>query len=375
MRMEPFTTAAKAGRYARWGGLEEPASTAQAGRTSAEPANALDARMLRSLFLLLLGRPPFALERERWLGRGLLAWFDEIAGTREAWQHWYEEQLYYFLLIDNFRPETPAAREIPTALAEGQIDVRVALHRLALSPSFDLRNPGADTFVTVVMEQFLGADVQKSLRELELGKAIYDGKPCSFLGSTGSTQADVVRIAVESREAARHFLAREYRRLLDQDLPAKELTNAARRLHEDPRCYLQLLREWLNSPALHQRLQRQRPISNRLFVRSLFVDLLEREPEEGETEPLRNALDSLADARPLRSVLVRLLLDSGKIAVPTKDSIPDPTIWVGQLFTRLLGREADASELATYVATFHEPECRPETILLALLSSPEYHQY
>jgi hypothetical protein len=90
---------------------------------------------------------------------------------------------------------------------------------------------------------------------------------------------------------------------------------------------------------------------------------------------MRSALDGLADPRPLRAVLIRMMLDSGKVAVPEKATITDPAAWIEGLFPRLLGREAGPVELATYVESFGDDACRPETILLALLSDPDYHRF
>lgn len=339
------------------------------------PGPALDERGLRTALLTLLGRPPFGPERERWLGRAMVELLDDLLGSAEAWRHWYDEQLYYFLLVDNFRPATEMAQAIPAELAAGRLDVREALHRIALSPSFELRNPGADTFVTVVMEQFVGLSVQKSQRDLEMGKSVYEGHPGAFLGASGESQADVVRIALESREASKHFLAREHQRLFFAAPEAKALQGWTRRFHEDPRTYVAIVREWFTSERWDERLARPEPLSNRLFVRALFVDLQERQPEPQEAESIRSALDGLADSRPLRAVLARMMLDSGAVGLPDKASISDPGAWIEALFRRLLGRGASPAELPTYVEGFHDEACRPETILLALLSDPDYHRY
>ena len=110
-------------------------------------------------------------------------------------------------------------------------------------------------------------------------------------------------------------------------------------------------------------------------MRAVFVDLLGRLPEPEEVEPLRNALDGLSDSRPLRSVLVRLLLDSGSVPIPEKSAIRDVTKWVAGLFPRFLGREATPEELTAFVLAYREPECRPKTILYAILSHAEYHTF
>jgi len=344
-------------------------------RTEALPARPLDRRLLRALFLDLLGRPPLRAELERWLGAGLDELLDDVLGSLELRRHWLDEELYFFLLIDNFRPGSERVRAIPEELHEGRLDVRQALHRIALSPSFDLRNPGADTFVTVVMEQICGLRVQRMARELEIGKRIYDGGAGVFLGERGSSQSDIVRIAIESRAAARTFVAREYERYVHVGPPEKELAAWSRAFHRDPRVYLELLRGWLSSDAYRERLARPIPHSNRLFVRSIFVDLLDRPPSAEESEPLREALDGLSDSGPLRSILVRLMLDSGRATLPERAAIDDRPEFVRALFLRLLRRGPRASELATFVAALDDPTCRTETVVLAIVSHPEYQRY
>ncbi len=347
----------------------------QDGRTEARPARALDDESLRALYFDLLGRPPFEDERGRWIGAARHVLLDELLGSEHFWNHWWEGQLYYFLLIDNFRPATDTARQVPTKLTEKRLSVRDALRLVAMTPTFDLRNPGADTFVTVVMEQFVGMKVQSSARELEIGKGAYDGREGRFLGQLAGNQSDVVRIAVEHKNATRYFLGREYERYVRSAPEKKSLIGWTRKQHTDPYEYLALVREWLMSTEYDQRLGSRHPKTNQLFVRGMFVDLLGRLPTHDEVEPMRNALDGLSDSRPLRSVLVRLLLDSGDVPIPSRKEIEDPTAWIGDLFRRLLGREAAPDELSAFVKTFHDPACRPATILYALLSSAEYQAY
>jgi hypothetical protein len=323
----------------------------------------------------LLGRPPFRREQEDWLGRARHEWLDAHLGKREFWEHWLVEQLYFFFLIDNFRPETERIAELPLKLEEGRLDVREAVHRIALSSSFELRNPGADTFVTVVMEQLTGLRVEKYRRDLEIGKALYDGREGLFLGKLGSTQADVVRIAIEDKRFAQSYIEREYERLLKVAPQKREAAVWSRTLHKDPRRYLELVREWGLSAAYDQRLANPVAQPNRLFVRTLYVDLLDRLPTTEEAEPLREALDGLADSRPLRSILVRLFLDSDRVELPEREELHEPTLWVRAQFERLLGRRPTELELEAFVGALSSPEGRPQTLLYALLSSPEYHRY
>lgn len=344
-------------------------------RSSAARARAMDPRTLRTVFLDLVGRPPFEAEFSEWLGKGLPDLLDHLLGGEEFWGEWWEEQLYYFLLIDQFRPETKTAKEVPGKLTEGRLSVRDAIHRVALTSTFDARNPGADTFVTVVMEQICGMTVQKNGRELELGKAAYDGKPARFMGKGIENQADVVKICVEHKKAAAHLCEREFERYMKRAPDRKRLGADARRQHRDPYEFLSLVREWFLSVDYLDRLAQPVAKSNRLFIRGMFVDLCDRLPAEEEMEPMRYALDGLSDARPLRSVLVRLLLDGGEAKLPDKSMVENPTQWVAGRFERLLGRPASDEELKTFVTVFHDPDCRPETVVYALTTNAEYHRY
>ena len=343
--------------------------------SAAAPARTLDSGLLRAVYLDLLGRPPSLGERERWRGGQLSDLLGQLLAQEEFWDHWTEEQLYYFLLIDNFRPRSDRVQAVPQDLAAGRIGVREALHRIVLSSSFDARNPGPDTFVTVVMEQLLGLTVQKVPRDLTIGKKLYDGQAGRFLGQRGGSQADVVRIAIEDERCLQHLLSREYQRLLRRAPGAKELKAWTERLLEDPKAYGDLLRGWVQSEAYEARLSEKIVQPNRLYVRTMYMDLMDRLPDKGEERRLRNALDGLSDPGPLRSVLARLLLDSGTAPVPAKAAIENPTAWVGELFDRFYGRPASAEELKAFVSAFHEPACKPTTVVYALVSHPEYHTY
>ncbi len=344
-------------------------------RTASAPSKPLDPRRLRALFLDVVGRPPTLAERERWQDERVDAFLDAVVGGEAFWENWLEEQLYYFLLVDNFRPTSARVLGAPAQLAADRIGVRDALHSIVLSASFDRRNPGPDTFVTVVLEQLLGMTVQKRPRELEIGKRIYDGAEGTFLGRRGDSQADVVRISIEERDALAHYLAREHRRLLRAEPDSRALSKWVRRLDQDDRAYAAILREWLASEAYERRLESFEPLPNRAFVNALFVDLTDAIADADEARRLRNALDGLADAGPLRSVLARLLIDSGKARIPTREDIEDPTRWVAGMFERYLGRAASDEELAVFVGAYHDPACRPETVVYAIVSHPEYQTW
>ena len=260
-------------------------------------------------------------------------------------------------------------------MSDGRIDPREAIHRICLSSSFELRNPGADTFVTVVLEQLVGVKVQKQVSELEIGKKLYDGNEGLFLGKLGNSQSDVVRIAIESKKFSQEFLKREYARIVRSEPPRKELAKWVRAFHKRPDEYGALLREWLLSEAYAERLEARVNLPNRYFVRTLYVDLLDRVPTTEEEEPLREALDGLSDSGPLRSIVARLLLDSDLVELPARGRIENRSEWIEHQFRRLLGREPSEDELRTFSEAFADPSCKTETVLYALISHRDYQSY
>ncbi len=379
--------------------------TAPAAQGSA--SSAMTSSELRTLYLDLLRRPPFDGERAAhasspWspsppappvLGEprtddgsvpgsvpgapklGLVGLATALMASRDFWQQWYEEQLYYFLLVDNFSPRAENMLTIPDELTAGTLSVRDAVHRIALSSNFEQRNPGADTFVTVVMEQIAGLAVEKNRRELEIGKGLYDGKPGTFLGRPGSRQSDVVSTAIELRSFAETFLAREYRRYVHAAPERSELTAWVAGFQADAAVFPELVRGWISSSAYRARLGRREVMDNRLFVRSLIVDLCQREPSIEEFSRMRSALDGLSDPQPLRSVMARLLIDSDQTVVPASKRGLQVELFVEEQFRRLLGRAPKEKEAAAFVAALGDSAGKPAMIVYALVAHPEYQSY
>lgn len=334
----------------------------------------LDARAVRAAHQDLLGRPPLPAEAQRWIGRPRSELVDALLASREAWRHWLDEELWYFLLVNNFAPRAESIAAIPDEIAAGKLDVRAAVHRVALSPNFEARNPGADTFVTVVMEQLAGLEVQRNARELSLGKKAYDGGAVTFLEAPARTQADVVANAIQGEAFARHFLTRQYERILRAKPDPKALSAWAAEFQREPARFRDLCRAWILSEAWDARLARRGPMPNRRFVRALFVDVTGAPPSDAEAETMREALDALADPAPLRAVLARLLVESKRASLPQRQDVPDAETWIGAQFARFLARDPRPEELALFLASWRDPACQPRTLVLALVTSPEYQQ-
>ena len=126
------------------------------------------------------------------------------------------------------------------------------------------------------------------------------------------------------------------------------------------------------------------------FVRDVYADLLGRSPESydftlevngvrqfalpvDEQTALVNVLDGLGDALPMRNLLVNGLLHSSEVAIPDKASVSDPRAYIAQQFTRLLGRDPNAYELAAFAEAWtRDPAVGPRTVIRAIVGSREY---
>ncbi len=332
-------------------------------------------RFARSLFFGLRGRGPTPGELARALRDRPAALVDRMLAERETWDAWLDAELYYYLLIDRFRPVSDRVLALPALLATGEATVVDATREIVVSAEFNTRNPGNDTFVTVVLEQLLGMVVQDNPRVLAEGKRMFDGYRTRLFNELGANQSDVVRIVLLQRDFHRLFLRRQYRRVLGVSMPPAEEAAAAARLGADPGSYRALLREWLLSDAFRAASLRPRVKDDQVFIRTLFADVLRREPTFEEFRNMRNAFLAMSDPAPVRNVLAQLLVESVGAIRPSAAELAKPRDWVRGQFLDLLGREATERELDVFVSTLGEYGCDPRTLTLALVASPHYQYY
>lgn len=333
-----------------------------------------DRRFLRALALDLFGRSPLPSEQDAARGQTRRAVATAWAGCAAFFRNFYENELFYFLLIDNFRPSTALFEELPGRLESRQMSVKEALRQLVSSQFFNARNPGNDTFVTVVMEQLLGITVQKEERALEAGKRMYDGQEVKFLGERGSSQADLVRIAIAHTDFEGFLLGRQFAAMFAAEMPLSRRRSDALRLQEDPLAYPSILADWTCSAAYEERRADPMAKTDRQFVQSLFVDLLGREPTYQEQRRCRNALLALSDSGPLRSVLIKLILDSELVTLPDVNPERRPE-FLREQFVRFLCRLPSAQEVKLFAEQMARKSCTPRTVLRALLTHWEYQRY
>ena len=348
-----------------------------------------DRRLIRALYLDLYGRTPTEEEVRTMASLSLDKRVDHMLGDRATWKHWLDEENFYFLLIDRFRPVSDRVVALPEQMQNGAISYRDAHRTIALSTEFNARNPGNDTYVTVVLEQFLGIEVQSKKRLLEAAKKMYDGKPSKIFRTKGTNQSDVVQISLNQPGYTAMFMRRMEDRYIGYPLPDEEHEKWVTFLNENPNEFRKVLREWLLSEHYTSPSRPPKSKTDHQFIRSLFVDLLNRPPAREEFRNMRNALQALADPAPLRGVLAKVILDSGAVVPPavydaeaggkpagaTDDGSRAVRSATLELFQRLLGRDPSPAELDAFTKILQEDGATWRTAALALLTSPHYQYY
>ena len=334
-------------------------------------------QLVRRIALDVLQRTPTAEEVAQAAPRAPIEVAQRMLGTLEAMEVWLEEELLYFLLLDNFRPTTPNVAALPRLLHERRTDVRAAQAEILLSTAFSLRNPGNDTFVTVVLEQCLGLEVQdrRNAAVLEAGKKAYDGYATRFLGGVGRSQADVVKLALADRRSTRHLLDRHHRRLFGEPLPATQ-EDAVDVVHASPGELFTVLARWIGSERYADPARPRRAMSDHQFARSLWLDLLGRTPGYDELRMVRNALLAMADPAPLRAVLAKILLDSGRAKLPRLPPRERHAEFVHACFMTYLRRAPSAAETEAFVRELDAVQTPSAALVVrALVTSEEYGTY
>ena len=330
-------------------------------------------RLLHRICYDVLQRGPKPSEMRSYVGADAASIIQRLLQSREAMAAWFEEQLQFFLLLDRFRPRGDSIERLPRRLQKGQLDARSAIGEILLSTGFSLRNPGNDTFVTVVLEQCLGLRVQdrKGKKILAAGKKLYDGKKAKFLGSEGSNQSDLIHVVLQHEQFTRHLLDRHHRRLLGAPLPEEAEIDA---VHRDFHSFFPMLGQWMASATYEQALSQRRTKTERQFLRGLYVDLLEHTPDEQEMRNLRNAMQAMADPAPLRTVLAKVILDSNQRRLPRYRDGEDEE-FVLECFGRYLAREPTQQESRTFRQVLREDGGKPIHVVRALVGSLEYQTY
>ncbi len=326
---------------------------------------------LRRVVVDLLGRAPMEEDFAQAMGEKREETVARLVACKERFAFWYEEELYYFLLLDQNHPASKNLIEIPDRLAAGDEGIWDALHEIVISQYFNARNPGNDTYATVVLEQLMGMTVQKHPDVLERAKKMYDNYKQVLFTREGASQADLVQIIMDQEDTCRFFVKRQYEKLVGKAIDKETLDRDAKRLMEDQLAWNDIVKGWILSPAYEGSLGEMKKKSDQVFIRALYVDLLKRLPTYQELRSMRNAMQALADPGPLRNVMAKVMVDSDQVQAGGGDA----KAWIVDEYVKYLCREPSAKELSVLGGAMASGKATPKMVLDAILSSAEYQYY
>ncbi|MEK7469045.1 MAG: FHA domain-containing protein [Planctomycetota bacterium] len=327
-------------------------------------------RYTRDVHFDLLGRSPTEDDVQRAAAETRAGTVDRLLRSVECFETWYEEEVYYFLLLDNFRPATDRMVSIPKKLSAGAMTIPDAIHEIVICQYFNHRNPGNDTYVTVILEQLLGMVVQDQPMLLKVGKQMYDGYEGKLFGETGRNQADLVSIVMKQKRFHELVLERLHKRIAGAAIRPNVLANNVERVVADPKAFHEVMKEWMLDDAYIARASKLRKKSDHQFIRGLYTDLLGRRATYDEFRLFRNALQALADPTPIRSVLAKVMVDSEQVKA---GKVGDSGQWVKDLYARMLGRMPNEKELAVFAPVVKDG--KPKLAIQAIVDSEEYQHY
>jgi hypothetical protein len=352
-----------------------PAPRAQPSTPETPALSLADRRHVRALYLDLLGRTPLPEEQELAASSRPELLAGLLVRTREFWEHWLEDELYFFLLIDNARPaDESGADALSARLHDGRASLPDALREIVGGQAFHRANPGNDTFASVVLEQLLGVNVQREEALLNAGRRMYDGQRATLFGQEGDSQADLVDIVLRQPLCLERVAERQYRRVVGREPARADVLAAAQALAGEPAAFPELVRQWVLSAAYARRLGTLRPKTDVQFIRGLSVDLTGRKPGPDELQRLRGALSVMADAAPLRAVIARALIAEHAGLLPGRAGL-DAQAFVTETFRRYLGRDPSPDERADFTVVLEQEDCAPATVVQAVVTHWEYQYY
>ncbi len=327
-------------------------------------------RRLRRVYLDVLGRPPTVSEvlaEEKSGVRGLVR---NVLLRAESGRAWAEEVSIRLGLYDEFRPTGGEASDVALRIPSESLLPHEVEAVFVTDPAFLLRHPPGRSLAEAVGHLLLGRAPLPA--ERTAARQLAEGQPATLpgIGEVRESREWLVKLT-----ASDEFQRAALQRRLERFLPSGDVTRliesalgASRRGRQEFRAYLE---EALVEPAYLDR--RQLRLKDPLtYLRSVFVDLLERKPTDRELVALVRALGNMPAGGGAQAALVKVLIDSGEVPLPLLVDITDGPLWMTDRFLRYLGRRPTSAEMQIYGKALLHPMGGPELVVLGLLTGAEY---
>ena len=340
------------------------------GISGLDKADAVSLRRIRRLYLDVLGRSPTPAEALAEEARGPKVLVRNILLRAESGRAWVEALRVRLGLIGDHRPVGDEAADLALRIPSESLLPHVVEGVLVLDPSFRKRHPAGQALATAIADLLL--DRAPTQAELDLAAALAAGETGTHpaYGEIASAEA-WLRKVVASEAFERAALRRRLARFLDSGDVAKALGKALLAGRESPAAWRAVLESLLVEPGYLDR-KRLRSKDDLTYLRSLYIDLLERVPTDRELTALVRALQTMPGESAARAALARWLIDTGGAPIPLLVEIRDLPRWITDRFLRYLGRRPTAGELAAYGEAAYVEGGGPKLIIQALLTGAEY---
>ncbi len=325
---------------------------------------------LRRIYLDVLGRSPTPGEALAEGRRSIKSLVQNILLRAEMGRAWVEEVRIRFGLYDDFRPVSAEATDLALRIPAENLPPHVVEGVLARDPSFLRRHPAGRPLAEAIAKLLLGR--APTAAEIAAAIALAAGEPAEIegVGAVRDARDWLVKV-LASEPFLRASIQRRLARFLDSGDVTRRFGPALGAVRQGNKAW----REYLQTVLLDSRyLARKhlRPKGTVTFLRSLFVDLLERKPTDREMAALVRAVEAMEGETAAFAALVRIMIDSGEAPLPLLVDIYDAPRWLTDRFLRYLGRRPSASELKAYGQVLLHPQGGPEVVVQALLTGPEY---
>ena len=327
-------------------------------------------RRVRRLYLDILGRSPTPAEAIAEERSGPKKLVKNILLRSESGRAWVEALQVRLGLIGDYRPmgddATKLALRIP---AESLTPVQVE-GTLARDPAFLRRHPPGRALAEAIARLLL--DRAATPDEIRAAAELAAGRPTQVpgVGPVQDSRDWLIRV-LDSQAFGRAAMRRRLERFLDSGDAANPLGRGLLAAKESNKVWRSFLESVLVDPRYLDR-RRLRPKDDVTFLRSLFVDLLERKPTDRELTALVRAVQTMPGESAAFAAVVRVMIDSGEAPIPLLVDIYDAPRWITDRFLRYLGRRPSAAEMDAYGKTLLHPQGGPELVIQALMTGPEY---
>ncbi len=343
---------------------------APGGSSGLEQAETQSLTRTRRLYLDVLGRAPTPTEALEDALQPTQDLVPTILLRAEAGRVWWEEATLRMGLVEDLRPVSQEALDLPLTLVAEHLVPYAAEAVLLRDPSFAKAHPPGRAFAEALARVLL--DRAPTAEELLAAEALAAGKPAEApgLGPVASGGEWLERLlATEGYQRA--AILRRLLRFLPRGAAEKQVGGgllAARAGGQAWRAFLE--QRLLSDDYLkRQRLERKDDLT---LLRGLFVDLLERKPTDRELLSLVRALRVVPGAHAPFAAVVKTLIDSGQVPIPLLVDITNAPVWITDRYLRYVGRRPAPEELTTCGEVLLDAQGGPELVIFALLTGPEY---